>query len=190
MWARTGVASVTSCSKTVEKHEPTMEKGALMFSTIVWATNGSELADSTLPRVVELAGIHHSKIVAVHVDELLRRGRFGVGSMFTDEDDVQRKIASQVADLQDAGFNADVEVVSSACHGKASLIADAAADAEADLIVVGTHGRSEAGALPDGSMGNALGHLAHCPILVIPPTHLETAARIREEAVGAGAWFG
>jgi nucleotide-binding universal stress UspA family protein len=174
----------------VEHTKPSMEKGVLMFSTIVWATDGSELADSTLPRVVELAGIHHAKIVAVHVDELFRRGRFEGGSVFADEDDVQRKIASQVAGLQDAGFDADVEVVSSACDEKAALIADAAVDAEADLIVIGSHGRSEAGALLHGSVGNALGHFAHCPILVVPPTHMETAARVTEEPVGAGAWFG
>jgi nucleotide-binding universal stress UspA family protein len=161
-----------------------------MFSTIVWATDGSELADSTLPRVVELAGIHHSKIVAVHVHELLRRERFGGGSVFADEDDVQRKIASQVADMQDAGIDADIEVVSSASHEKASLIADAAADTEADLIVIGTHGRSEAGGLLHCSVDNALGHFAHCPILVIPPTHMEIAPWVVEEPVGAGAWFG
>jgi hypothetical protein len=47
-----------------------------MFETIVWATAGSELADHALVSVMELARRHHSRIVAVHANELLK-GRFG-----------------------------------------------------------------------------------------------------------------
>src|SRR5579872_2225888 len=82
---------------------PPEEKGVVMFSTIVWATDGSELADETLPLVTELAGIHDSKIVAVHVNELFRGGRFGGGPVFADEDELQEKIAAQVKDLREAG---------------------------------------------------------------------------------------
>ena len=47
-----------------------------MFETIVWATDGSELADDALEHVRKLAEIHGSRIVAVHANELLT-GRFG-----------------------------------------------------------------------------------------------------------------
>jgi len=47
-----------------------------MFRTIVWATDGSKLADGGLVHVRELAGQHGSRIVAVHANELLG-GRAG-----------------------------------------------------------------------------------------------------------------
>ena len=40
-----------------------------MFDTIVWATDGSEQADAALGLVVELARVHRSKIVALHLDQ-------------------------------------------------------------------------------------------------------------------------
>ena len=47
-----------------------------MFETIVWATDGSDLADGALEHVVELAKTHRSRIVAVHANELFI-GRYG-----------------------------------------------------------------------------------------------------------------
>ena len=43
-----------------------------MFKTIVWATDGSELADGALDYVRELARQDGSRIVAVHANELMR----------------------------------------------------------------------------------------------------------------------
>ncbi|HXH95849.1 MAG TPA: universal stress protein, partial [Gaiellaceae bacterium] len=80
-----------------------------MFETIVWATDGSELADRALPHVTELAQEHRSKIVAVHANELLY-GRFGGAPLLADEPDLQAKIERQVHDLRDAGFDATLEV--------------------------------------------------------------------------------
>ena len=59
-----------------------------MFETIVWATDGSELADRALPYVKELARTNGSRIVAVHANELLR-GRFGGAPLLADEPDVR-----------------------------------------------------------------------------------------------------
>lgn len=156
-----------------------------MFDTIVWATDGSEFADSTLPIVTELAGIHRSKIVALHINEHFRGGRFGGGPILADEDDLQRKIALQVADLKAAGFDTEVEVIVSGRHDTAALIAEAAERAHADLIVVGTHGRSEAGTLLHGSVAKGLAHVARCPVLVMPPLHAEAPAAVAEQHVGA-----
>ena len=138
-----------------------------MFRTIVWATDGSQLADGALSHVSELARIHGSRIVAVHANELLR-GRAGGAPLLADEPDVQAKIAKQVEELQTAGFDATLEV----CTGSrdvAVLIAEAAETVDADLIVVGTHGHGGFTAALMGSVARALCHTAARPVLVVPP---------------------
>ncbi len=145
-----------------------------MFRTIVWATDGSDLADGALAYVRELAGIHRSRIVAVHANELLR-GRAGNAPLLADEPDVQAKIAKQVEELQGAGFDATLEV----CTGSrdvARLIAEAAEAVDADLIVVGTHGHGGFTAALMGSVARALCHTAERPVLIVPPRQAKGAA--------------
>jgi nucleotide-binding universal stress UspA family protein len=138
-----------------------------MFRTIVWATDGSQLADGALDFVRELARIHGSRIVAVHANELLR-GRAGGAPILADEPELQAKIAKQVEELRDAGFDATLEI----CNGSrdvARLIAEAAETVDAELIVVGTHGHGGFTAVLMGSVARALCHTAERPVLVVPP---------------------
>jgi len=139
-----------------------------MFETIVWATDGSELADRALPLVTELARVHDSRIVAVHANELLQ-GRFGGAPMLADEDDVRSRIGKQVEDLRAAGFTVDLRVETGSRHTPAQLIAAAAAEVDADLIVVGTHGRGAVATAMLGSVTKSLLHVAQCPVLAITP---------------------
>jgi nucleotide-binding universal stress UspA family protein len=81
-----------------------------MFKTIVWATDGSELADRALPIVTGLARAHRSKIVAIHAGEVLV-GRFGGAPLLADDDELVEKIERQVEELRAAGFVAELRVV-------------------------------------------------------------------------------
>jgi nucleotide-binding universal stress UspA family protein len=146
-----------------------------MFKTIVWATDGSELADGALEHVRELAGIHGSRIVAVHANEVLR-GRYA-GPLFADEVDLEAKIGRQVKELKDAGLDVELEVRSGS-DDIATLIARTADDVDADLIVVGTHGHGGIAAALMGSVARALCHTARVPVLVVPPARkVEHATR-------------
>ena len=138
-----------------------------MFRTIVWATDGSEHADRALPPVMELARTHKSRIVAVHANELLT-GRFGGAPMLADEPDLVAKIEGQVAELQELGLPAELKVISGTSD-VASLIANAAREADADLIVVGTHGWGGIRLAVLGSVARGLLHSATCPVLAVPP---------------------
>ncbi|HUZ16178.1 MAG TPA: universal stress protein [Gaiellaceae bacterium] len=138
-----------------------------MFGTIVWATDGSELADGALEHVVELAKAHHSKIVAVHANELLV-GRYGGAPLSVDEPEMRERIVHQVEELQAAGYDAEIEIRSGS-HDVATLISRAADDVGADLIVVGTHGHGGLAAALMGSVARGLCHRAHQPVLVVPP---------------------
>ena len=99
-----------------------------MFDTIVWATDGSELSDSGLALVTELARVHGSKVIALHVDERFRGGRFGGGPMLADEDGIRRKIEWQVEELEVAGFEAELEIAVTDRHNPATSIAESAAE--------------------------------------------------------------
>ena len=137
-----------------------------MFETIAWATDGSELADKALEQVRELAEIHSSRIVAVHANELLT-GRAGGAPYLADEPDIREKIGRQVEELCAAGFDAKLEVRTGG-QDVAKLVASAAEEVDADLIVVGTHGRGGVAAALMGSVARALCHTSHLPVLVVP----------------------
>jgi nucleotide-binding universal stress UspA family protein len=138
-----------------------------MFETIVWATDGSELADRALVPVMDLARKHHAKIVAVHANELLT-GRFGGAPMLADDPDLVAKIEGQVAELRELGLPAELKVVNG-IEPVAQLLAAAAREVEADLIVVGTHGWGGFRSAMLGSVTRGLLHEAFCPVLSIPP---------------------
>jgi nucleotide-binding universal stress UspA family protein len=138
-----------------------------MFKTIVWATDGSELADRALDYLRELARQHGSRLVAVHANELLR-GRAGGAPLRADEPEIEEKIGKQVEDLKSLGIDAIFEVRKGS-RDVATLIAEAAEDVGADLIVVGTHGRGGFTAALMGSVARALCHTAGRPVLVVPP---------------------
>jgi nucleotide-binding universal stress UspA family protein len=138
-----------------------------MFETIVWATDGSELADRALVNVRQLAEAHGSRIVAVHANELFT-GRAGGAPLLADEPDIREKLASQVGELRAAGFDARLEV-RTGTQNAATLIKEAADAVDADLIVVGTHGRGAIGAAVMGSVARALCHSSSRPVLVVPP---------------------
>jgi nucleotide-binding universal stress UspA family protein len=137
-----------------------------MFETIVWATDGSELADRALETVKDLAAIHDSKVVALHVNELLP-GLYGGAPIRTDDPDLRERIAGQVDELLADGVNASLEIRAGG-RDVAAQIAEAAEDLDADLIVVGTHGRGAVAGAVWGSVAKGLCHASHRPVLVVP----------------------
>ena len=139
-----------------------------MFKTIVWATDGSELADSALDFVRNLAHEDGSRIVAVHANELMRGRSTGYAAL-ADEPELEEKIAKQVAELRSAGIDATLEIRGDT-KNVATLIAEAAEEVDADLIVVATHGSGGLKTALMGSVARALCHTAKRPVLVIPPT--------------------
>ena len=155
-----------------------------MFRTIVWATDGSELSDGALPLVEELARTHGGRIVAVHADALLT-GRFGGASLLADEDDVRVKLARQVQELREAGFEAELKIKASPMLAPAQILAEAAREVEADVIVVATHAYGVVGSMFFGSVARALVHDAPCPVLSIPPTRARAAEHVPATAAVA-----
>lgn len=136
-----------------------------MFTTILVASDGSDTADQLFAVAQSLAMQDRSKVVVAHVNELMVM-RGGAQPVHLDEDLLQRKVRSQVADLKAAGLDAEIHMQSTV--GKAAKsIAEMARECHADLIVAGA---SRHGPLADFVFGTAqrMIRLAPCPVLVVP----------------------
>ena len=154
-----------------------------MFKTIVWATDGSDLADVALDHVRELARENDSRIVAVHANELMR-GRSGGYPALADEPELEEKIGKQIEELRSVAVDATL-VIRTGNKGVATLIAEAADEVDADLIVVGTHGAGGLTAALMGSVARALCHSARRPLLVIPPVQQTVEPAAKDERLAA-----
>lgn len=139
-----------------------------MFKKIVWATDGSEAADRALPFAKALATGEGRSLVVVHAKEHFVAGRGAGYSVLADEDDLEAKIRLQAAQAHEEGLDATFELAGGSAGHTAHIIADAAREIGADVIVVGTRGHSAVAGLLVGSVTQRLLHIAPCPVLVVP----------------------
>ena len=139
-----------------------------MFKTIVLALDGSEESRRAIPLAAEIARQNDARIVIAHVDEdILGKGG---GPLVANEDQIQVEIRRKAEELSSEGIDTSVEVRDIMLGGPAHPIVEIADSVNADLIVAGTRGHSAAAGLFLGSVTQRLLHLAHCPVLVAPPT--------------------
>jgi len=138
-----------------------------MFKTIIWATDGSEAASRALPVALDLTAAANGRLLVVHADE--RLGGRGAGAhVLVDEEDLQSELASKVSELIESGVDASVQVVHGVNRDPADLLADAAKENEADVIIVGTRGHGRVAGMLLGSVTQRLLHVAPCPVLAVP----------------------
>jgi len=137
-----------------------------MFGTIVLAVDGSRPSDNAGDYAGRLAKESGSRIVAVHVKEIMA-GR-AAGPVHVDEEELLQKIRGQMKQLNDDGIKAELQVTSTMTGGPAHVIAEAAAKESADIIVTGTRGHTALAGVFLGSVAQRLLHLAGCPVLVVP----------------------
>ncbi len=137
-----------------------------MYGTVIWATDGSDVADAALEEALQL--MHPGgKLFAVHVDQRMVGGRASGLSYLPDEDDRVTKIRDRVGELQSQGL--EVEAVICVTHATiAKVIAEIATDVDADVIVCGTRGLGTIPGAVLGSVAQRLLHVAPCPVVVVP----------------------
>lgn len=109
-------------------------------------------------------------LTVVYCEEFTLPGNGG-GSlpMYANEDEIEAKIDRQVAELADNGTGAALERTRSKVGGAAHAIAEIAVKDHADVIVVGTRGRTPLTGLVLGGVTQRLLHIAPCPVLAVPP---------------------
>ena len=138
-----------------------------MFKTIVLALDGSEGSRRAVPVASELALRDSARLVIVHVDERIA-GKAG-GDVHPDEAEVQAAVRHQAEELSKQGIETTVQMRDVMVGGPARSIAEIASEQGADLIVVGTRGHSGVHGILLGGVTQRLLHLAHRPVLAIPP---------------------
>jgi nucleotide-binding universal stress UspA family protein len=137
-----------------------------MYKTIVLGLDGSDGSSRAVPHAVELAKAGGGRIVAVHVEEQL----VGKGAQPGPAEEEARSAArSQVEEIEGSGVEVSLDSRSIALGGPGQVIAEVAEEVDADLVVVGTRGHSSIPGLVLGSVAHRLIHLAHRPVLAVPP---------------------
>jgi nucleotide-binding universal stress UspA family protein len=137
-----------------------------MFKTIVVALDGSAGSRAAVPVAMELAERESAKLIVAHVEE--RVVAKGGGPVNLAEDEIQAEIRGEAAKLQERGLDVEVQMGRVALGGPAHVIEDIAAEAGADLIVLGTRGHAPVTGLLLGSVTQRLLHVASRPVLVVP----------------------
>jgi len=152
-----------------------------MYETVIWATDGSEGADIALKEALQLTELTGGRLVAAHCDQRLN-GRAMAWPALPDEEDRRIKIRRQVDELRATGVEVDL-VLRRSHHDAADVIAEIAAELDADVIVCGSRGLGAFSAAFVGSVGQRLLHVAPCPVLVVrEPARVPSA---QKETVGA-----
>jgi nucleotide-binding universal stress UspA family protein len=138
-----------------------------MFKVVVVATDGSEPGDLAIAFGKDLALDQKARLIVVYVDELVP-GHGGAHHAQALEPEIKTKIEDQVTALKADGLDAEFQVHQVKVSGPAHAIADAASDAGADLIVLGSVGSGPLKGLLLGSVAHRLLQIAPCPVLVVP----------------------
>ena len=143
-----------------------------MFKTIVWATDGSKDAQAALDVAKTMAGVSGARLIALYIRQLVVSRGGGVSVHYNDAA-VQADLRRTVDELREGGLNASLAVVLTTRSNPARSIANAAREARADLIVLGSRGHSPTESLLLGSVGQRLVKLAPCPVMSVPSPRIE-----------------
>jgi len=154
---------------------------------IVVAIDYSELCDFVFERALELAAekpaaaVHAINVLSVYQDGFPTEATVGWSGALPSIGEAAEKLKDYVAQRTNAfrAKHTDKKLPfldSVAAHQRVEVpseeVAQLAADLEADLVVVGTHGHRGLARMLLGSVAEATVRLAPCPVLVVRPKAL------------------
>lgn len=137
-----------------------------MYKKILVALENSRADETLLPHVSELAKLHGSGLLLVHVaDGFVARNyeRFNLADSQEMKED-RAYLESAAADLRARGLDVDTFL---ALGDPAQGILKAAEDRQCDLIAMTAHGHRLLGDLLYGSTINEVRHKAQMPVLLV-----------------------
>jgi universal stress protein A len=142
------------------------------FKKILVATDFSQHASAALRLATELAKAGDGELRLVHVLDLIPYSLpdgmpiYDAVTLTRVRDDATRRLSEQKEEALKAGVR---RVEATLLDGQPSYeIVRVAADWEAGVIVIGTHGRRGFSRLLLGSVAERVVRNAHCPVLVVP----------------------
>jgi nucleotide-binding universal stress UspA family protein len=137
-----------------------------MYDRLLVAVDHSEVSGRVLAAARDLATLSKGKVWVLHLREREIIAQMGQVPSETDQH-AHQAVTDGVADLKKAGVDAEGEVRETVFgHAAREIVADAK-EHNADVIIMGSRGRSDfAGALL-GSTAHKVIHLSDKPVLVI-----------------------
>lgn len=138
-----------------------------MFKTIVIGLDGSDDAAAAIPTAVELAKAGGGTVVIAHVVERIA-AKGDMAPVEPNIEEIKKQIDAEAEKIKGEGVDARVETTTVVLGGPAHSIEEIAQQAGADLIVVGSKGRSALTGLLLGSVPDRLLRISSRPVLVVP----------------------
>ena len=144
------------------------------FKRVLCAVDLSEASVRTLAYAGAIAKWYDAHLTALHVVPTFDPVEVRAGALFDPVRIVQPMPLDEVLDelrtaLEAAGLAADEATLSAEAGPAAETIVDQSVAGDADLLVVGTHGRSGFNRLLLGSVAEKVLRSAPCPVLTVPP---------------------
>jgi nucleotide-binding universal stress UspA family protein len=143
-----------------------------MYQKILIAVDGSATSDSALEEAIKLAQLLDSRIAIMHV---LEDVLYWIEENYIDYAELQASIKASGEKMlakaemlaQQAGVAAETKLVEAVGGRVASIVVAEAECWQAELIVIGTHGRSGISRLLLGSVAENVVRSAPMPVLLI-----------------------
>ena len=137
-----------------------------MYQKILVALENSHADETLLPHIAELAKVHHSELLLVHVaDGFVARNYNQLNLVESDEmKEDQLYLDNSAEMLRTRGLKVDTYL---ALGDPAEGILKAAQDRQCDLIAMTAHGHRLLGDLLFGSTINEVRHKAQVPVLLV-----------------------
>jgi nucleotide-binding universal stress UspA family protein len=139
-----------------------------VFNRILFAHDGSMLAERALVYLEHVARVEKAEVVVLHAYDLPEQysATDGFEALRAQYESVAQEIVDDVvAYLQERGIAARGRAQSG---DSARVILETAAQEDISLIVIGSRGPSSMADLVLGSVSLEVLHHAHCPVLVVP----------------------
>jgi len=143
---------------------------------ILVATDFSDGSDEALAQAIEIGKPSGAAVEILHVIELTEE--FPFGTTYFDADygmlyaNVDRQLTERAERVRAAGLGCTTKIIEG---GAVAEITQRGRDIGADLIVVGTHGRTGLAHALLGSVAEKVVRRAACPVLTVPSSRKAAA---------------
>tara|TARA_R110002073_G_scaffold81001_6_gene194638 strand:- start:2903 stop:3343 length:441 start_codon:yes stop_codon:yes gene_type:complete len=146
-----------------------------MYQHILIPVDGSPTSERALQEALGLAKQHHAQLELVYVAENIYLQNSEIFIDYTElletiKTNGEKILAEAQSIVQQAGMTAEVKFLDANGERIANMIVSEAKCWSADLIVIGTHGRSGFSRLLLGSVAEGVVRTAHIPVLLIRST--------------------
>ena len=149
----------------------------MTYQRVVVATDFSEASLSAVETAFDLTLEHADTVHLVHVVEPYVT-HDPIGALHPSVKAMHDKVLTQLEALvpEDPGGDAEIRAAVLCDSSPSKAIAGFAREEAADLIVVGTHGRTGVTRMLMGNTAESLLRYSPCQVLVVKPRSLETRA--------------